>query len=45
MVIAHTIKGKGVQFTEGKHEWHSKVATRDELRVVAQELGIEEATA
>jgi transketolase len=45
MVIAHTTKGKGVQFTEGKHEWHSKVATRDELRVVAQELGIEEAMA
>ena len=45
MIIAHTIKGKGVHFTEGKHEWHSKVATRDELRVVAKELGIEEAIA
>jgi transketolase len=45
MIIAHTIKGKGVHFTEGKHEWHSKVATKDELRVVAKELGIEEAIA
>jgi transketolase len=45
MVIAHTVKGKGVQFTEGKHEWHSKVATKDELKVVARELGIEEAMA
>ena len=45
MIIAHTIKGKGVRFTEGKHEWHSKVATKDELRVVAKELGIEEAIA
>ena len=32
MIIAHTTKGKGVHFTEGKHEWHSKVATKEELR-------------
>jgi transketolase len=43
MIIAHTIKGKGVHFTEGKHEWHSKVATREELKIVAAELGIVEA--
>ena len=45
MIIAHTIKGKGVHFTEGKHEWHSKVATKDELKIIAKELGIEEAIA
>ena len=38
MIIAHTIKGKGVHFTEGKHEWHSKVATKEELKIVAQLL-------
>jgi transketolase len=43
MIIAHTIKGKGVHFTEGKHEWHSKVATQEELKIVAAELGIVEA--
>jgi transketolase len=43
MIIAHTVKGKGVQFTEGKHEWHSKVATKEELKIVAAELGIAEA--
>lgn len=43
MIIAHTIKGKGVHFTEGKHEWHSKVATKEELKIVASELGIAEA--
>jgi transketolase len=43
MIIAHTVKGKGVYFTEGKHEWHSKVATKEELRIIAEELGIEEA--
>jgi transketolase len=42
MIIAHTIKGKGVYFTEGKHEWHSKVATKEELKIVAAELGIVE---
>jgi transketolase len=45
MIIAHTIKGKGVHFTEGKHEWHSKIATKDELRIIAKELNIEEALA
>jgi transketolase len=44
MIIAHTINGKGVHFTEGKHEWHSKVATKEELKIVAQQLGIEEVT-
>jgi transketolase len=43
MIIAHTIKGKGVHFTEGKHEWHSKVATKEELRIIAKELDIKEA--
>src|ERR1700738_1137618 len=42
MIVAHTVKGKGVQVTEGKYEWHSKVATKGELSVVAAELGIEE---
>jgi transketolase len=42
MIIAHTVKGKGVHFTEGKHEWHSKVATKEELKIVAEELGIAE---
>jgi transketolase len=45
MIIAHTIKGKGVHFTEGKHEWHSKVATKEELKVVAAELGVPEEAA
>ena len=43
MIVAHTVKGKGVHFTEGKFEWHSKVATKEELKVIAAELGVEEA--
>jgi transketolase len=45
MILAHTIKGKGVRLTEGKYEWHSKIATKEELKVVAEELGIEEVVA
>ena len=45
MIVAHTIKGKGLQLTEGKFEWHSKVATKEELQIVAAELGMEEAVA
>jgi len=45
MIIARTVKGKGVHFTEGKHEWHSKVATQEELKIIAKELRIEEAIA
>jgi transketolase len=45
MILAHTVKGKGVRYTEGKYEWHSKVATSEELRVIAEELGIEEVAA
>src|SRR6476620_770583 len=45
MIIAHTVKGRGVQFSEGKYEWHSKVATKGELKVVAAELSIEEVVA
>ena len=45
MILAHTVKGKGVRYTEGKHEWHSKVATTEELKVIAEELGIEEVIA
>ena len=43
MIIAHTLKGKGLSFTEGKFEWHSKVANQDELDVARRELQIVEA--
>ena len=42
MILAHTIKGKGVSFTEGKFEWHSKVAASGELEIARRELQIEE---
>ena len=45
MILARTVKGKGLRLTEGKYEWHSKVASAAELRTVAEELAIEEVPA
>lgn len=37
-VIARTVKGKGVSFMEGKHEWHGKAPNDDEFRAAMAEL-------
>ena len=37
-VIAHTVKGKGVSFMEGKHEWHGKAPNDEEFRAAMAEL-------
>lgn len=39
VVIAHTIKGKGVSFMEGNFRWHSRVPTDDEFALALAELG------
>jgi transketolase len=38
VVIARTIKGKGVSFMENEYSWHSRVPTPDELRAALEEL-------
>ena len=40
-IIANTVKGKGVSFAENKPAWHHGVPTAEQLKVAAQELGIE----
>lgn len=40
VVLAKTIKGKGVSFTEGKHKWHNGVATPEQLVIAARDLGL-----
>lgn len=40
LIAAHTRKGKGLSFTEGKYLWHAKVPDDQELRQAAKELGI-----
>jgi len=39
VVIANTVKGKGVSFMEGDNGWHQKAITEDELRIAEKELG------
>jgi transketolase len=39
VVIAHTIKGRGVSFIENRVEWHHRVPTDDELALALEELG------
>lgn len=38
MIIAHTIKGKGVSFIENKIEWHYKNLTEKEYKLALKEL-------
>ncbi len=38
VVIAHTVKGKGVSFMEGQSEWHNKIPTDDEYLQAKSEL-------
>ncbi len=39
MIIAKTLKGKGVSFIEDKDNWHGKALSNDELQKALQELG------
>jgi len=39
MVIAKTLKGKGVSFIEDKNGWHGKALKKDELAKALEELG------
>jgi transketolase len=39
MIIAKTIKGKGVSFLENKNGWHGKALDKEELRLALKELG------
>lgn len=38
MIVANTIKGKGVSFMENEVKWHHGVPTRDEIAVARREL-------
>lgn len=40
IIIAHTIKGKGISFMEGKAAWHGKAPKKEEFEKAVAELGI-----
>jgi transketolase len=41
-ILATTEKGRGLSFTEGRFEWHARVATADEVGAARRELGVAE---
>jgi transketolase len=38
VVIAHTVKGKGVSFMEGKYQWHGRSPSEEERRLALAEI-------
>jgi transketolase len=42
MIIAHTIKGKGISFIENKAEWHGIAPKDEELKKALSELAEQE---
>jgi transketolase len=40
MIIAHTVKGKGVSFMEDDNNWHYRVPTAEEVEAARLELGV-----
>ena len=41
VVIAHTVKGKGISFMENRLEWHYKSPTDEQLRLASHEIGLD----
>ena len=40
MVVAHTVKGKGVSFMEDDNNWHYRIPTAEETQLAKTELGV-----
>jgi len=38
IIIANTVKGKGISFMENKPEWHAKLLNKEEMNVAIREL-------
>lgn len=45
VIVAHTVKGKGVSFMEDDNNWHYRIPTADEVREARRELGLPEVPA
>jgi transketolase len=43
IVIAKTVKGKGISYMENDFAWHSKPVTDDDLKQAQDELAAQEA--
>jgi transketolase len=42
LIIAHTIKGKGISFMENTAIWHYRMPNKEEMKVACSELGLQE---
>jgi transketolase len=42
VLLARTVKGKGLSFAEGRHAWHTGIATPEQLDQARVELSIDE---
>lgn len=42
LVIAHTVKGKGISFMENVPIWHNRLPNKDEMNIVYKELDFSE---
>ena len=40
IIIAKTLKGKGVSFMENKAEWHGKAPSEEEYKLAMSELNV-----
>jgi transketolase len=40
MVVAHTVKGKGISFMEDDNNWHYRIPTVEEVQLAKKELGV-----
>jgi transketolase len=40
MVVAHTVKGKGISFMEDDNNWHYRIPTEKEVQLAKAELGV-----
>lgn len=41
VIVAHTIKGKGVSFMENTNAWHGKAANQEQCQSALEELGVQ----
>ena len=40
MIVAHTVKGKGISFMEDDNNWHYRIPTSEEVQLAKAELGV-----
>ena len=38
-IIAHTVKGKGVSYMEGRYFWHTRAIKPEEFEIAMADLG------